>query len=781
MRRADIAALVFSSSALLASASAPAATGNRTFAIPPTTLDAALALFATQGGADVGVTGASIGRDRSRGVRGRMLPSLALDRLLAGTSWRAVAVPRGGFRLERRPAPRLTLNWPTAPGPDTTSPKSDIVVKANKYGSLLLRFPGSVSILDIGQGDARGRGQQSLAEAMKTPAVQSTALGAGRDKVFVRGIADSSFLGPSQSTTGIYFGDVQLANNGPDPSLVLYDVDRIEVLEGPQGTLYGSGAIGGVIRIVPRAPEFDQTASALSAGVSATWGGEPGAEVAGMINLPLVGDTAAIRLVAYHSREGGYVDDALRGLHDINLTHTAGGRGALRIASHDGWTVDASGIVQSIDTRDSQYGLRDLPGISRRSVLSQPFEDDFTLGRLIVTKVWDSGVTLVSASGAVRSVADDRFDASLGNFPLVYDTHNRNRQLTQEVRLTRRHGGSGWVLGGSLLRDRDIITREFGVPKAERSMVGVTNRTFSEAIFGEATVAVMPTLALTGGARISHARTDSLPSTMRGGGPFLRGRSQTRLDPTVAASWLLASHLALYGRYEQGYRTGGLSVAAGVGRVADFDSDTIGVIETGLRMMRSGDLGVTWSVAYSRAKWNRIQADLITARGFPFTANVGNAKIDGLEVNADWVPVERLHLVGGTLISDNRNFDRKDLPPGIRATRLPDTPRVSLTGGINIAMPFGGGELRLGGDVRYVGTSYLDPVAFLNIRQGGYAAGNAMASLRRGPLRLDVTVDNIANTRGDRFALGNPFGVARGNQYTPLRPRTLRVTLSWER
>lgn len=783
MRRTDFTALAFFSSVLLTPTAAAAA--DQSFAIPPTTLDSALAMFATQSGVDVGVVAAGIGREQSRGARGRMSTAQALDRLLAGTSWRALALPGGGFRLEPRPAAlrRTPVRAPPVAASEAAAETSDIIVRANKYGSSLLRFSGSVSILNTGEGDVRGRGQQSLTELIaRAPALQSTALGAGRDKVFIRGIADSSFLGPSESTTGVYFGDVQLANSGPDPNLVLYDVDQVEILEGPQGTLYGSGAIGGVIRIVPRPPEPGRTAAALSTGVTATQGGALGGEAAGMINLPVFGNVGAIRLVGYGSRDGGYVDDVLRGLHDINRTSTTGGRAAFRISTHDDWTIDASGLIQAIKTRDSQYGLRNLRGIARRSVVAQPFEDDFYLGRLVVTKRWDDGITLVSATGLVRALADDRFDASslAAMSPFVYDTHNKNLQLTQEVRLTQRNANGGWVLGGSLLRDRNVITREFGQPSAERSIVGVSNHTASQALFGEATIPLMPALALTAGTRLSHARTDSDPSTTRGVGTFVHGRSQTRLDPTIGYSWLLRPNLAWYGRFERGYRTGGLSVAAGIGRVTNFDPDSISVVETGLRLQRTGARGLSGSIVYSRANWDHIQADLINTRGFPFTANVGRAKIDGIEFNGDWVPVPRLHLFGGMLFADNRNFDREDLPPGTRATRLPDTPRVSATGGIDNVIPLARSELRLSAYVRYVGRSYLDPVALLNIRQGGYTSGNAEASWRRGPFRLDLALDNVTNTRGDRFALGNPFGVARGDQYTPLRPRNLSLTLAWE-
>jgi hypothetical protein len=233
MPRTDLAVAVCLSVTLLAPAAAKAA--DQPFAIPSAPLATALAMFAVQSGVDVGAAGAGVASERSHDVRGRMSAARALDTLLEGTAWRASAVRGGGFRLVPRPltpvrpaARRFASIVPSVPPLED----HDIVISANKYGGSLLRYPGSVSVLDSGNDGFRGDGSLSLADQItRAPALQSTALGAGRDKVFIRGIADSSFLGPSESTTGIYFGDVQLANNGPDPNLVLYDVERVEVLE----------------------------------------------------------------------------------------------------------------------------------------------------------------------------------------------------------------------------------------------------------------------------------------------------------------------------------------------------------------------------------------------------------------------------------------------------------------------------------------------------------------------------------------------------------------------
>ncbi len=759
------------------------------FAVPPMALDAALIRFSAQSGIDVGSSLPGVAAARSPGVSGDMPADEALRRLLAGTSYRATSLPAGGYRIDRvRMAARRPDNAaPAAPlsaeSDDNGTP--ELIVTASKRPIDLLRFPGSVVIAAFGgQGDRVAGVGNSLADvASRITTVQATALGAGRNKLFIRGIADSSFLGPTASTTAVYLGDVLLAYNGPAPNLSLVDVDRIEILEGPQGTLYGAGAIGGVIRLTPRAPELATVSGSAEGGLTTTKGGAAGHDVAATLNLPLVDDRVALRLTGYETVDGGYVDDALRGLRNVNRTETRGGRATLRFAPGGGWIVDLGVVAQKIDSPDSQYALRGLPGLTRRSAIAQPFRNEFLLHRLEISNDWDSGLHLMSATGLVHDHARDRFDATMrAAAPLAYDTDDRNNFVTHETRLSQTTGdGGSWLAGASFFRDRDVISRAYGSPQAERTITGVTNRTVNAALFGEATIVIARSLAITAGARLTHTEVDGAPAAVRNAEATVRGRRETRIDPTVGLSWLALPHVALFARYQPGFRTGGLAVAPGVGRVAEFRSDGIRVGEAGVRLERSGPFGLAASVALSLAHWRHIQADLVDSRGFPFTTNTGSGRIAGVEGQADWLPVARLHLTGGFFLTSSRSAKAEPDALRVRATRLPDTPRVSAESGIAYKMPWQSGALRISADAQYVGSSYLDPAAMLNIRQGNYAELDVAVGWHVRALDLSLRIDNLADGRGDRFALGNPFGVAGGGQFTPLRPRSARLgaAVSW--
>src|SRR5690606_7870131 len=135
------------------------------------------------------------------------------------------------------------------------APAIEIVVVGSKRETPLAEYAGQVEVIDGAELAFGGVGGTEQITP-RTHTVRSTYLGSGRNKLFIRGIADSSFTGPTQSTVGQYLGDLRLSYNAPDPDLRLSDLARVEVLEGPQGTLYGAGSLGGIVRLVPNEPEM---------------------------------------------------------------------------------------------------------------------------------------------------------------------------------------------------------------------------------------------------------------------------------------------------------------------------------------------------------------------------------------------------------------------------------------------------------------------------------------------------------------------------------------------
>jgi len=732
-----------------------------------------------QAGVDIGGSDPELGRLIAPAVAGEMSVGRALARLLARTPFVAEPVGSASWRIVRRAVAPVRLAAATPPLASVPAASdNEIVVTGGKHPVPLALYPGSAVVVLLGD-DAFGPhgtgGQNYLLR--QTPILQSTELGSGRNKLFIRGIADSSFTGPTQATAGTYFGDVRTGYNGPDPNLNLYDVDRIEILEGPQGALYGAGSIGGVIRLAPRSPDLHDTSASSDIGASVTQHGGAGYDAAGMINLVPAEGRVAVRAVAYRSMEAGYIDDPGRQVNNVNRITETGARAAIRVHPFDDWTADVGIFVQRSRQPDLQYSLNDQPPLTRLSAIAQPFDDDYLLGRLVILKTWDSGLRLVSATGHVEHDIDQRYDATRVNFanPVAYDEHNRIRLTTSEMRLSRYNAdGLGWLVGASLVKDHTSKDRQYGFLATPRDLVGVDNRTDEKAVFGSVTQSLLPGVRLTAGGRVTHSRMDS-DASLTTTPNFVHGRSTTRVDPQAGLTVNAGKRIVLFAQYQQGYRTGGLSVARGVGRVANFDNDTIKVGEIGARLIRHGARGLSAVASLSYARWNHIQADLVTPGGFPYTTNVGDGRVTAFEASVDWVPVAGLRATAGLFLNRSRlvNPAPDFISSGSRP--LPDTPPVAGTGSLAWTRQFGSRHLTLGVNARYVGSSRLGVGPILDLPYGNYVETGASAALRVSKVELSLSIDNLFDTRGNRFAIGNPFGVQYRDEETPLRPRTVRI------
>jgi outer membrane receptor for monomeric catechols len=233
--------------------------------------------------------------------------------------------------------------------------------------------------------------------------------------------------------------------------------------------------------------------------------------------------------------------------------------------------------------------------------------------------------------------------------------------------------------------------------------------------------------------------------------------------------------VVFFTQYQQGFRTGGLAVARGVGRVATFDDDTIKVGEAGIRLLRTGARGLSAVAAVSYARWDHIQADLVSMFGFPYTANVGDGRILAFEGSVDWVPVEGLRATAGLFLNRSRlvNPAPDFISSGSRP--LPDTPPIAATAAFAWTQAFGSRRLTLETNARYVGSSRLGVGPVLDLPYGNYVETGFSAAYRLKSVEFSLSIDNLLDTRGNRFAIGNPFGVQYRDEETPLRPRTFRI------
>jgi iron complex outermembrane recepter protein len=774
---------------------APAlADARHSFNIPAQRLDTALIALGGQAHISIGGVDARLAVTQSRAVRGTMPVARALQIMLRGTGFDFAPVDAQSIRIIRAvpkpakpvPPPKPTTPKPSklrpAPPPEPVAQVQDIIVTASKQQQSLDSYPGSAHVERVG-GTGMSEQLGTGAFVARIPALTTTNLGPGRNKIFVRGIADSSFSGPTQSTVGLYLGDLRLTYNAPEPDLRLYDIDRIEVIEGPQGTLYGAGALGGIIRIMPKAPQIDAFHASASAGVSATKGAASGSDVGGVVNIPLIRDDASLRIIGYRQIEGGYINN-LDGKMNLNRTRIAGGRATLRIRPGSDWTIDLGAVAQNIDTSGSQYAEIGLPPRAHAANIDQPHDNDFKATNLVIMKKWDR-LSLLSSTGIVQHDLSERFDATgyLGQPDvLVYDASNKISLMTHETRLSYDGNGQNtWVAGISLLRSIDRIERKLGPVGAPQSLASLRDEKQEMALFGEATQTIGQNWSATMGARL--ARALSLGELIGGTGPeFEPRRTQLRFLPTAALSWKPHPDLLAYLRYQSGFRSGGIAISSGqINTATRFESDEIKTVELGLRLGgaaegRSGRISGGIAASYSR--WNSIQADLISTDGLPYTANIGNGAIYGLEANARWRPTDRFSLDAALFVN---NSALNSPAMGFEESAERPLPNVAKTGGRFSAVWEGriSSQLtfKLDGTLRYVGQSSLGTTAPLILEQGEYVQADMAAALDAGAWQITLDASNLLNKSGNSFSYGNPFSVGQGKQITPLRPRTIRIGL----
>lgn len=751
--------------------------------LPAGALGEAIAELSRQARIDVGVDDPVLHRVRTRPVRGRMSAETALDRLLGGTpaTWRR---GRGGLihiiRRNRPVAIRAAMAPQLRPAPRPAPvPPIEIVVTASKRDAGLDDYPATVAVL-AGEtlGDGFGAGSDAVARAL--PGAGTTHLGAGRNKLFVRGVIDSSFHGPGEAATAQYLDHVRINHGGPDPGLRLYDLAAAEVLEGPQGTLYGAGSLGGVIRLVTNRPRLGGVEGRVTAGLSQVAHGKPGADVAAMFNLPIAENVAALRFVGYAAHEGGYIDNPLLGKRDVNGVGVRGGRAALRVDAAP-WTIDIDGIRQSIRAADSQWSDRNGMPLTRRSAAREPYGSDYRQASLAADRTFGDAHFVASLAAVSRKMTQ-RYDKGAAAAPFIVTQRDGSELFTGEARLSQgRGGGAGWVAGASIL-DSDGRTQRGNGASVEGLALrqDIRNRTREITLFGEADVVIAPRLVATAGLRLSHTRLrgwawakDSLLALPGNGRPVVASlaKSDLRLLPGLALSARLSDRLFLFARYQEGFRSGGAGVAGA--RPEIHRGDRLRSWEIGQRLTLGDRAG--FDVALSYARWDGILAELVSQTGDLMIANIGDGEIASIEARASWRPTADWTLKGGLAWTYSR-LTRSDIGTvAVAGRRLPNVPRLGMQASVVREWAFDGKlSARLGADLRYFGGSRIGSGPLLDSAQGNYVDDRLF--LRVGDRRrsLSLEISNILDADADRFALGNPYRIYHP-QMTPQRPRTIRI------
>lgn len=747
--------------------------------IAATELSAAIAELSRETHVSIGTSG-KLPRLRTRPFHGAMTIDEALNRLLSGSGYQARQVGKTAWRIERARAPRvarkklLPVLSPVAP-PKNIESNSVIVVTGTKRNSALGGLPVAASVVSFPADKQASVSDDTATIAARIEGLALTGLGPGRNRMAIRGVADSSFNGESQTTVAVIFDDARLTYSAPDPNIRLVDVERVEVIKGPQGSLFGSGTLGGIYHIVSRRAEVDQTELEISGGAESVAHGGIGYSGSAIINLPLISEQAALRLAGYSAIEPGWIDTGAR--KDSNRTQVTGLRTGLGIEVDDRWRFDLTGFAQWQNSRDSQYVYAPRSR-ERPAQNAEPHDNDMRHIAARIARSASDTIDIVLSSGMTWHELGDTFDATVGaeNFgladvQLLTDTREY-RLWDNELRLNGDFGKIDWLLGLSYVRSSQHILGQLHASDGTSLDVDEDRRiTHDVALFGDVIIPLGEQFKLDAGARFFRnlvIETRNLPA-----GIVTSHHQRTGLTPGFAFSWQRREGQLGFIRYGSAIRQGGIDINA-AGQLEILENDELATIEAGWREEFSS--GAHLDIGIYHSWWENLQSDLLQPNGLIETDTAGNARIFGGELSfttplgKSWKAEGGASYTMAKLVNNRFGIELVD-------RHLPIVPEFTLRASIAHDFAVGRTDASLRFYLNYLGPSRLSFDPLLDRPMGKLLDGGLEGNWKLDNFTLSVTANNILGRSSDSFAFGNALRFSTSRQYTPQQPPTLSISL----
>jgi len=667
----------------------------------------------------------------------------------------------------------------------------EVVVTAEKRSESVQKVPLAITALS-GARLARQGADKFEDIALMAPSVTFQNNGSTEDKVIMRGITAGSFFEAQTAATGYYLNDIPLTSSftsgGTD--LKLFDVNRVEVLRGPQGTLYGAGAMGGAIRVITNQPNLN----AYHAEVEVT-----GADVAsraadfdvnGMLNIPIINDQLALRTVLTYRDDGGYIKDPTLGTNAANASHVFGARSALEWQPTDKFTATLTGIYQNdkddgLSIIDTNANNKPIYGdLTEHSLYAEPGSAT-TAAVNLAFKYQLSGATLESSTTYSHNTTDFVEDDTLAIGVLlsnpVFGTPGYTSALpdddhsfVQEIRLVSSQPGPlKWVVGAYYQNDDLVVYRRDRLdPTSVLGSLGIIpldyhtetkRQTF--AVFGESTYTFWQNWDATVGLRYSYVPTSydadlygllvapfTTPATAIN--PGVAKATSTDVSPKFEITYHPSSQSLIYVEAAKGFRPGSPNSAI-PGTPATLAPDYLWDYEVGGKSSwLDGRLTVDGALYY--IDWKNIQvvastpanAVAPTPPNVPYLGNIGSAVSKGAELEIQARPTEALMFSLSGAYTD-ATYTASNAQIGItNGERIPTVPRFSGSAAVDYHWPI---TAAINGfahfDVRYESDK---PNGLASTDKGVYIPAYSLGNLRIGAdFAEGTTVTLFANNLWD--------------------------------
>ena len=661
----------------------------------------------------------------------------------------------------------------------------EVIVTAERRETRLQDTPISVTALTSSALEARGISNLSALDA-HTPNLQ---LNNGRPdgggsaaSATIRGVGQNDFQFPNDPGVGMYVDGVYLARTmGGLMSVV--DVERIEVLRGPQGTLFGRNTIGGAISITTVPPDDD-----FGGRASLTYGSYNRVEAKGSLNIPLIDDKLAARLTAGYIRADGLGEQIPTGVELANENRKVF-RLAVRATPADDVTIDfaadytrqrqnggaltftpnfpsSSGLIENLfnpalaPMQNARLGLPAGTLFDARWASPNRYDnygsaaqrDWYDGGGVSLTFAWQisDALTLKSITAARKVEAEIFNDLDLAPYTII-DTSDRqhDEQYSQELQaygslFDSRVDYLFGVFGFSeTARDRNVVPIHPGslqVAGFEISQIADLGLKVSNyAGFGQLAFTLVDGLKLTAGFRQNYEkkRFNRQFTHLEGGDVFIPyevlSKDWSSFTPKFGVDWKATDDILLYASYAEGFKSGGWNPrpTSGASGVTPFEPEVIETYEIGAKT-EWFDGGVTLNLAGFRSIYSDIQLQTLTTVGGALvveTQNSGRSRIYGAELELAARPVSEasIQIAAGYLTNE---YTRLNAGTDVGLDdKLPDAPRWSVSAGAEYEFMLPGiGEMTPRIDASYRSTTYKDGINSPFITQPSYWLANARLS-----------------------------------------------------
>jgi len=697
----------------------------------------------------------------------------------------------------------------------------EVIVTAQKREESIHDIPVSVSALAGSK--LEDIGASSLADyAAYVPGLNFSSGGSpGLSTITLRGVSPlgstasvATYIDESPMVSSALFA----AANTLTLDLFPYDIERIEVVRGPQGTLYGANALGGLLKYVTRRPGLDNFSGRAGADIrSIKSGGNGSFGLRGLVNIPIVPGEFAISASGFHQKTDGYIDNVNTGEKDVNEITQEGGRLAGLWVPNDRFSLYLSAIFQSTDADDANFAWYDfftsepLGGdLEMGYDLPNSFKQDIAFYSVIAEYDfgWADFVSATSYSD-IESQSNSDFTPGFGSIIPVFtgglipsgvapfDVDIDVKKFTQELRLA----SSGehrvdWLIGAYYANESND-NNQLGsaltpdgtlIPGLNPIFVAIVPSEYEEiAVFGNLTFNVTDRFDITAGLRwtsndqsfnqyTNGLLTGFIPTNGTG------KSSEDVVTYSLSAPFHVTEDVMIYGRFATGYRPGGPNVLL-PGVPPSVDADTLNSYEVGIKA-RIFDQLATVELSAFYNDWSDIQTHATTAAGLGYLVNSDSAEIRGIEFASFFYPAEGLQL-GFNFAYTNAEFTSDSPSIGaVNGDPLPQVPewQGAITFDYQRQMT-GTLDWDIGGGWRYVGEQETYNVFFGPRTIRDYDILDLRTGISTDRWRISLFVKNVLDERAhlnESLEFDQLFGTPLFTRTSISQPRTIGLALDVE-